>query len=81
MRKDTNLALTTLIYIVIIAIVFWPLALLAVCIYIIAKTRTQSEPEAHQLFHIIPGPVAEWEVTKSAPSFHESRRDKAGPAG
>lgn len=35
---------------------------------------TLLEPKPHPLFVLVPGPIAEWEVTRTSPSIHRAAR-------
>lgn len=40
---------------------------------------TLSAPEAHPLFRIVPGPVADWEVMQPDTAIDQTQRDKSAP--
>jgi len=40
----------------------------------LAGLEPPSRPETHPLFHIVPGPVAEWEVTQPNKALQQTRR-------
>ena len=39
------------------------------------------EPKPHPLFLLVPGPIAEWEVTRPNRSIHRTLRDKVAQPG